>query len=412
MADITQDIVKNILSNYFDKNQIKEFKKIVFRSYKSGIKHKNKIPVSYKQQPGSNLQENTYLLFIDLLLTFATDNLNKAKLIELMLYLGETCIAHGELEIASQIYTQILSKINNEDRLENIAGHSLLALSEINSRQAKWDKSINFINQAKKNFSKQNDIKGIAKCNNMLGTIYGDRGNIKKAKEYFENSLSLLSLQADIALIGMIETNIGILNSIKGDYNESLLYYQRALIKYEQIKDVLRMSQLRHNLGMLYTQKGEYETALIEFDRSVALSIKAGFLPNLALSYLSKSYVYAKSNDLPLASAFADKSLELCRKLNDRLSIADIYKIKGIIERKLRHYDLSENYFLTSLRINTELENILNHAETMAELGELYIEIHKKEEANKCLKAALKDYKKMGADLHIKEIAGRLNNIT
>ncbi|MGD1007634.1 MAG: tetratricopeptide repeat protein [Ignavibacteriaceae bacterium] len=412
LADITQDIVKNILSNYFDIYQIKEFKGIVSRLINSKKKHKNKIQASQRQQLGSNPQEYTYPLYIDLLITFAADKLNKAKFIELMLYIGEICIARGELEIASQTYTQILSKINNEDRLENIAAHSLLALGEVNSRQAKWKKSIDFINQAKKYFSKQNDIKGIAKCNNLLGTIYADRGSIKKATECFEKSLSFLNPLTDIALIGRIETNIGILNSIKGDYDDSLLYYQRALIKYEQIKDALQMSKLRHNLGMLHTQKGEYESALREFDRSIVISIKAGFLPNLALSYLSKSYIYAKSNDLPLASAFVDKSFELSRKINDRLSIADIYKIKGIIERKLKHYDLSENYFLTSLRLNAELENILNHAETLSELGELFIEINKKEEAKKCLKAALKDYKKIGADLHIKRAAAQLKNIT
>jgi tetratricopeptide (TPR) repeat protein len=412
LTDITQDIAKNILSNYFDKNQLKEFKGIVARLINPKRKHKNKIHASRKQQHSSNPQEYTYPLYIDLLITFAAGKLNKAKLIELMLYLGETCIAHGELEIASQTYAQILIKINPEDRLDNIRAHSLLALGEVNSRQAKWDKSIDFINQAKKKFTNQNDIKGIAKCNNMLATIYVDKGSLKKAKEYFEKSLSFLNPLTDIALIGTIETNIGILNSIKGEYDDSLLYYQRALIKYEQVKNVLRMSQLRHNLGMLHTQKGEYEAALREFDRSIVISIKAGFLPNLALSYLSKSFIYAKLNDLPLASAFADKSFELSRKLNDRLSIADIYKIKGIIERKLKHYDLSENYFRTSLRLNTELENVLNHAETLSELGELFIEINKKEEAKKCLKAALKDYRKIGADLHIKRAAAQLNNFT
>ncbi len=412
LTDITQDIAKNILSNYFNRSQVKEFKGIVSRLYQTGEKNKKKSTPLKKQKLIPNYQENISPLYVDLLITFAADKLIKEKLIELMLYLGETLVAHGELEIATQIYNQILIKINHENNLENIAAYTLLALGEINSRQAKWDKSINFINQAKKYFSKQNDIKGIAKCNNMLGSMYGDIGSIKKAKECFENSLSFLNPQIDIALIGMIETNIGILNSIRGDYDDSLLYFQRALIKYEQIKDLMRMSQLRHNLGMLHTQKGEYEAALREFDLSISISIKAGFLPNLVLSYLSKSYIYAKSNDLPLASAFADKSFELSRKLNDRLSIADIYKIKGIIERKLKHYDLSENYLLTSLRLNIELENILNQAETLSELGDLYIEVNKKEEAKQCLKDALKDYKKMGATLHIKEVEVRLHKIS
>ena len=51
-----------------------------------------------------------------------------------MLYLGEALVAHGELEIATQIYNQILIKINHENNLENIAAYTLLALGEINTQ--------------------------------------------------------------------------------------------------------------------------------------------------------------------------------------------------------------------------------------------------------------------------------------
>ncbi len=412
MPLINLDIVNNILTNYFDKTQITEFKEIVTRSIKSKKKFNPSIPLSEKKQLASEFtRENSNFLYIDLLLTYAADKLSKPKLIELMLYIGESCTVHGELEIASQTYLNILSTIKDEDNLENIAAHSLLALGEIYSRQAQWDKSINYINQAKRSFDKQKDFKGIAKCNNMLGTIYGDRGKIQKAKECFENSLSFLNPQTDNALIGMIDINLGILNSMQGNYDKSFVFYQRALINYGQVKDVMRISQLRHNLGMLYTQKEEYTAALREFDRSIATSIKAGFLPNLALSYLSKAYVYIKTNDLPLATAFADKSLDFCLKINDRLSIADIYKIKGMIERKHKHFDVSESYFLTSLRINTELDNTLNNAETLYELGELYIDMNKKDEAIKCLKKTLRYYQSLKADVHIKRVKNLINKI-
>ena len=82
-------------------------------------------------------------------------------------------------------------------------------------------------------------------------------------------------------------------------------------------------------------------------------------------------------DDFSLSNAFADKSLEVAHKLNDKLTIAEVYKIKGIIQRKVQNYILSENYLQTSLRLNKETGNQLNQAETYQELGILYKEMGK-----------------------------------
>ena len=65
------------------------------------------------------------------------------------------------------------------------------------------------------------DNRGIAVCENFMGTIYGERGNIKKAKDHFEMSLSLLNPAKDKSLFGMLEINLGIINNIQGNYDEA-----------------------------------------------------------------------------------------------------------------------------------------------------------------------------------------------
>lgn len=49
-------------------------------------------------------------------------------------------------------------------------------------------------------------------------------------------------------------------------------------------------------------------------------------------------------DDFSLANAFADKAMAVAHKLNDKLTIAEVYKIKGIIQRSVKNYVLSENY--------------------------------------------------------------------
>ena len=413
MTKLLENIVEKILKNYFDKNQIAEYKSILQKSSVTS-KSSNKLPsgsVDNEQLERDFTPFTTLPSYIDLLITYATEKLPKLTLIELLMFMGEDYVVQGQFEIAEQIYLHILSIVKNESEYQNISASALLSLGIVYSQLAQWKKSVTNINQARKLFEKHKNFKGCARCNNILGTVYGDRGDMVKAKKCFQDSLTLLNTRTDIALIGNLELNMGILENMQGNFESAFYYYQRALIKYEQLKDNRRLAELRHNMGMLYSQRGEYELAKIEFDKSIAISLNESYMPKLALSYLGKAFVFAQLNDFPLAIAFADKSLDISLQIKDRLTVADIYKVKGIVEKKKKNYEMSENYLLTSFRINTEVENILNQAESAYELGELYIEMKKTIDAKRYLQIALKKYSKLNAEPVVKKMQQLLAKI-
>ena len=398
-------MIDKLLQSYFKPDDISEYKKILAKYSTAKKPFKSSLNVATKNQLDSEIAPTqNYHASVNFLITFAERRLNRQKFLEFLQNLGEISIAQGELTTATEIYNYVLNLIEDDPKQEITLAHAFLSLGDITSRYAEWEKSISYINKAEKLFIKHKDYKGCFRCENLLGTIAGDRGDLKKANKYFEKSLTFLRHNKDSALIGILEINLGILNNIQGDYDTAFTYYQRALIKFEQIQDFRRMTEVRHNLGMLFTEKADYQSALSEFDLSITSALKAGYLPSLALSYLGKAVIYIQLDDLQLANAFADKAMEICFKLNDRLSIADIYKVKGIIERKLKNYSGAENYFLSSLRINEELENDFNEAETSFELGVLYVELNRKDEAIKQFKFSLDYYKKQNTNFMIKKI--------
>ena len=80
----------------------------------------------------------------------------------------------------------------NKREYLTINAHAYLALGELYSRQAQWSLSFYNIKKSKTLFEKQNDFNGAAKCENLLGTIYGDLGYLKNARAHFEKGLSLI----------------------------------------------------------------------------------------------------------------------------------------------------------------------------------------------------------------------------
>jgi len=83
-----------------------------------------------------------------------------------------------------------------------------------------------------------------------------------------------------------------------------------------------------------------------------------------------------------LADAYTDKAMEIAYKINDTLSIADIYKIKGMIQNNMDNFKLSEEFFENSIRLNKDFESKLNEEESSAELGKLLQKTDREQEAN------------------------------
>lgn len=345
---------------------------------------------------------------VDQAITFAERKLTLDKFLELLGGLGSLSIAHGEVALATDISNKMLGIIKNDERFINITAYTFFNFAEIYNRQAMWKESQDYIKKAITLFQKQGDVIGLARSENLFGTIYASRGYLKSAKVHFQKGLGVIDPVKDKSIVALIENNLGIVCNIEGNYDEAYSYFRRALTYFEGLKDHQHIAEIRHNLGMVFMQKKEYENALKEYDASINVSIAARYYPTLAISYVSKAHIYCEMNDYAFANAFADKGMEISYKINDKLTIAEIYKIKGIIERKNKHFEASENYFFSSLRLNKEFDNELNYAESAVELAVLYKAFGKTEDADKYFNEALTFYKKIKALPEIEKIKKRM----
>jgi adenylate cyclase len=397
-------LLKNFISRYFTKGEAEEF------STKFLLLPDHGKSQPYQVDPDSDHLEhngfNSYQLNIqiDQLVTFTEQKFKEDRFLSFLLYLGEFAAVKGEMDIALSIYNKIVEKTSSDSKFSDITANAHLAIAEIYSRHANWKDSLRFIRKAYVLFSNNRNSKGKARCENLFGTIYGDMGDIRRAKEHFQKSFSILKNSKDLSLLGMVEINIGIINLMQDDYDGALQYLKRSLVNFKQTGDYKRIAEIHYNTGMAHLKLNDYTCALSEFDAAISAAQDLGYLPLIVLTYLSKAQVYIKTNDNDLAAAFADKSLELAYRLNDRLTVADVYKLKGLIQKNLNNYSAAENYFLTSLRINKELANKYNYAETSYELGKFYKESGRKKESSSHLNNAKTYYRRIKAEKEMQKV--------
>lgn len=399
-----------ILEKHFTENQLSELFKFTAESKFDGAEILKKDNVNIKgYQNGSQAARDDIRKQLDGVITYSERKLPKEKHLMLLNNLGKMTIERGEFGLAKGVYSKIIKLAAKDPRLENIAAYSLFSLGDIYSKQAQWNKSLQSVNKAYKLFKKQKDMKGMAKCENLIGAVHLGQGNLNLGNKHFETALSHLSYRRDKSVLAMMEGNIGTVKSIQGNFDLAYTFYRRALLKFEEEGNLKRVAEVRHNLGILLTQKKQYDLALSEFDACLRISLNTNYLPTQNIAFLGKAYIYALTNNIELAETYADQAMKISHTLEDTLTTAEVYKVFGIIARKKKKYLVAENHLLTSLRINNELKNELNFAESACELGVLYDEVGRTADATEYFKKALSYYKKIKASDEINKIKLLLN---
>ena len=359
-----------------------------------------KINEFYREQLQIDDHQSKDRVRIDRIITFSEKRLQPEKLCKFLNELAHICLSEGKLDLASEIFRKS-KKLTNDNHTK---AESLLGLAEIYSRRAKWIRSLETINNARSIYKLLADDRGLARCENILGTIYGELGNIIEAKKHFLTSLSLINRDEDLELAANLYTNLGIVYNIQGFNSDAINNLNKAQTIYNRIGNVKSASEVDLNLGIVNLDYGNFPAALIALDRAIETAKNSQFISTLCLSYHVKAQVLVKLNDFYYASEFATKALEMSHDLDDRLLVADIYKVKGIIERNLGNYKVSETYLLNSLRINESANNELNLAETSFELGVLYEKMNDSPLKNSYLRKSKEYYNSIESPLNVKRI--------
>lgn len=390
-----------LLRKYLNSSQLHDYLKELeaISSPKSFDQKQELKEVNFKNVAARKLMDKT--------ISFAKENLSIDKYQKLLYDLASMLAECEEINIAEEILTNLI----NDVKADQLKAESLLVLADILIRKSFWDKSIILIVQARELFGELNDKIGMAKCENLCGTYYGERGEILSARNHFINSLNLLNENEDDKLAAKIESNLAILEIICGNYNTAKKYFTRAIDKFEKLGEYKRIAVQRHNMGMMYLDQKTYDRAIVEFDSVISLATNKQYQTILVISYLGKANALALMNKNKEALEYCYKAMDIAIRIEDRLTIADVYRVFGIVERNFKHFDLAEKYLNISLRLNDEVKNRLNTAETSYEFGLLYHERRNNKEKEDWLKKALKYYEEIKAAQKINHITELLSTV-
>ena len=297
--------------------------------------------------------------------------------------------------LSEQKLSKALSK-KNKLFFQKSSSSASNILGTIYDNQGDYKKAIEYYSKSLKVSEEIGDKKGIAKSLNNLGTIYDNQGDYKKAIERYSKSLKISEEIGDKNVIAALINNLGRIYDNQGNYKKAIEYYSKSLKISEEIGDKDVIATSLNNLGHIYKSQGDYKKAIEYYSKSLKISEEIGDKNGIATSISNLGSIYDNQEDYEKAIEYYSKSLEISEETGDKNVIAASINNLGSIYDNQGDYKKAIEYYSKSLKISEEIGDKNGIAKSLNNLGTISDNQGDYKKAIECYSKSLKISEEIG----------------
>jgi len=334
--------------------------------------------------------------------------LNKPDYLVFLNEIADQAIQYAEFKRGKETLFLIL-KLTGKKEQEKTAD-LLRKLGNIEFYTNNFIRARGYFNKSLALFNKADDKLGIVSIRNVLGAVLVEEGR------FYEGEIHLIQarkMAVDMNLPGMIartNMNLGIIYNMRGLVDNAISCYNNA-IEANNNKDQDLLQSIYTNFAVTYKVTKQYKKSEEFLKKALDIIKETNNQYQKGLVYLTKGEVACLQDDLSLATAFVTSAFAIFSETGDRLSIAEAYKILGMVNRQSKNYDIALSYFENSKRIFEVITNPINLAETLVEMAKLYVDMGDKSMAKKVVNKAIKNFQKIGGDRKVEHTRKIFRNL-
>ncbi len=286
-------------------------------------------------------------------------------------YLGVTYIQLGKIDIAYNIYQDVLKNAKNNGDIRCQA-MTLSNIGEMYYRQGKYKKAMNYYNRSNKLRIKLNDIAGQASQKHNISIIQRIKG---------EFNLSLKSSKEVISICKKIDNNelhiksylnVGDLYQAKSNYKKSFNNYQKAYKMSIEYNETQLTADSLNALANAYTNLSDNQKAIKAYKKANALYKKLNNNQGIANVFNNIGLIYLHDEKFEDSKDYFNKSLKIKKKLKDKEGIANCLLNIGNLNLREKEILKAEKSFFNSLKLFKELDDVIGISFSHYSLGEAY----------------------------------------
>lgn len=287
----------------------------------------------------------------------------------------------------------------------------LMSMGNLYGDMGQWDKAIEYFKGSLLISEEINNLRRKARIIKSIGLAYLFKGDTERGYEYLKDSLKICEEIKVESLSAMVLNNMGIYYDMVGEWKKAIKYYKKGLSIYEKQKNIIQISNTMGNLGFAYSSINNSKLAIYYLKESIKLSDKIGDIYNKGINLIHLGEEYLKKDNFNKTKHYVIQAEEIFKKLEDKLGLADVYRLKAKLLKKIKRWDDSEIFFKKAIKTYSKFGDKLNEGETYYELGDMLILKRDTDLAKKNLIKSQKILGHIGTKKYLGEIEEKLNKL-
>ncbi|MEM6320687.1 MAG: tetratricopeptide repeat protein [Bacteroidota bacterium] len=249
------------------------------------------------------------------------------------------------------------------------------------------------LSSAKKNAEKalmlaaeSNNVKTIAKSNELLGIISKERFDYSNAIEFLLLSLDGWKKTGNEAGIANINRHIGQIFFYQNDYTNALIHLNRAKERFEKLNSAGQLAIVHQSLGDVYLAQNFFGKAKESFIKAFDLNIETESYTKAAAIARFLGKVTLEVGDYDGALVYFSQSLDLHGSIEDLPNIAQDYNDIALTYLASGDYDEAKENNSIAYDLRTEIRDSIGTAECLKNFGLIYTKLGQSQKAIPFLK--------------------------
>ncbi|MEO6135036.1 MAG: adenylate/guanylate cyclase domain-containing protein [Ginsengibacter sp.] len=222
--------------------------------------------------------------------------------------------------------------------------------------QADYTKALeNYLQSLKYAELANNKLRILTALNNVGGVYSIKPATKEKALEYYLKALPLCEELGNKDALGAIAVNIGNIYFDKGDHKKALDYFNQSLKAYNESNG----SQYAYSaIGKMYLKEGNYNASLINLNKALSLSEKLNDDISIVQTFTGLGNLFVVQGDYPIALSYYKKAESYAANMPVNDDIKDLYKAMAATFEKSDDYHNAYKYQSLFSNIKDSIYNI------------------------------------------------------
>ena len=163
-----------------------------------------------------------------------------------------------------------------------------------------------------------------ARALDVAGLLAWRQSRYAEAEQHYQEALAILQRAQRPADIARVQMHMGVTALDRGDLKGAVRWYEESLRYYRAVGDRVNGAMVLHNLGNLYCVQNDNERALEFFEECLEIYEESGNHLGTALLLIGMGSIARNQQDPQRAQAILTRSYELARELGDDWTVATV----------------------------------------------------------------------------------------